>query len=212
MIIRCDGDNVVCEKENKPKNKTRLSGHNAFSHLHISSQIARFMGPTRGPPGSCRPQMGPMLVPWTLLSGINYKVVMETTFRELPIQYLKSCLSQSSFYTQPCPTDEMHLKIMTTILLRPQYHLFQICSSPSFMHLISKKRRNFIHICPYRIRYYCKNVTKSFTFMNICIVVWTSPYLLVNSMRSAFDVHQCFVFTQAVSCSRVLPVQFYHRR
>ena len=33
-------------------------------------QIAKFMGPTWGPPGSCRPQMGPMLAPWTLLSGI----------------------------------------------------------------------------------------------------------------------------------------------
>ena len=31
--------------------------------------IARIMGPTWGPPGSCRPQMGPMLAPWTLLSG-----------------------------------------------------------------------------------------------------------------------------------------------
>ena len=30
-----------------------------------------FMGPTWGPPGSCRPQMGPMLAPWTLLSGYN---------------------------------------------------------------------------------------------------------------------------------------------
>ena len=27
------------------------------------------MGPTWGPPGSCRPQMGPMLAPWTFLSG-----------------------------------------------------------------------------------------------------------------------------------------------
>ena len=27
------------------------------------------MGPTWGPPGSYRPQMGPMLAPWTLLSG-----------------------------------------------------------------------------------------------------------------------------------------------
>ena len=26
------------------------------------------MGPTWGPPGSCRPQVGPMLTPWTLLS------------------------------------------------------------------------------------------------------------------------------------------------
>ena len=33
------------------------------------SQIAKFMGPTWGPPGSCRPQMGPMLAPWTLLLG-----------------------------------------------------------------------------------------------------------------------------------------------
>ena len=33
------------------------------------TKIAEFMGPTWGPPGSCRPQMGPMLAPWTLLSG-----------------------------------------------------------------------------------------------------------------------------------------------
>ena len=37
--------------------------------LEITPQIAKFMGPTWGPPGSCRPQMGPMLAPWTLLSG-----------------------------------------------------------------------------------------------------------------------------------------------
>ena len=35
------------------------------------AQIAKFMGPTWGPPGSRRPQMCPMLAPWTLLSGIN---------------------------------------------------------------------------------------------------------------------------------------------
>ena len=35
----------------------------------MTTQIAKFMGPTWGPPGSCRPRMGPMLVPWTLLSG-----------------------------------------------------------------------------------------------------------------------------------------------
>ena len=32
----------------------------------LVTQIAKFMGPTWGPPGSCRPQMGPMLAPWTL--------------------------------------------------------------------------------------------------------------------------------------------------
>ena len=37
----------------------------------FASQIAKFMGPTWGPPGSCRPQVGPMLAPWTLLSGMS---------------------------------------------------------------------------------------------------------------------------------------------
>ena len=32
------------------------------------TQIAKFMGLTWGPPGSSRPQMGPMLAPWTLQS------------------------------------------------------------------------------------------------------------------------------------------------
>ena len=35
------------------------------------SQIARFMGPTWGPPGADRTQVGPMLAPWTLLSGFT---------------------------------------------------------------------------------------------------------------------------------------------
>ena len=36
---------------------------------HRDTQIAKFMGPTWGPSGSCRPHMGPMLAPWTSLSG-----------------------------------------------------------------------------------------------------------------------------------------------
>ena len=34
--------------------------------------IAMLMGPTWGPPGTCRPQLGPMLAPWTLLSRYAY--------------------------------------------------------------------------------------------------------------------------------------------
>ena len=36
--------------------------------------IARLMGPTWGPPGSCRPQVGPMQASWTLLSG-TFKIM-----------------------------------------------------------------------------------------------------------------------------------------
>ena len=42
-----------------------LFGQPARKHTG-DPQIARFMGPIWGPPG---PQMGPMLTPWTLLSG-----------------------------------------------------------------------------------------------------------------------------------------------
>ena len=38
--------------------------------LAVLSRITKFVGPTWGPSGSCRPQMGPMLAPWTLLSGL----------------------------------------------------------------------------------------------------------------------------------------------
>ena len=39
-----------------------------FSNWEVL-QIAKFMGPTWGPPASCRPQVGPMWAPWTLLQG-----------------------------------------------------------------------------------------------------------------------------------------------
>ena len=42
-----------------------------------------FMGPTWGPSGSCRPQMGPMLAPWTLLSGIRYSMHKRDQWEEL---------------------------------------------------------------------------------------------------------------------------------
>ena len=44
---------------------------NLIAELTIaSSQIARLMGPTWDPSGADRTQVGPMLIPWTLLSGI----------------------------------------------------------------------------------------------------------------------------------------------
>ena len=38
-------------------------------YAKVITQIAKFMGPTWGPPGTCRPQMGPMMAPWIMLSG-----------------------------------------------------------------------------------------------------------------------------------------------
>ena len=46
-------------------------------HIYIvywcaTSLIARFMGPTWGPSGADRTQVGPMLDTWTLLSGVSF--------------------------------------------------------------------------------------------------------------------------------------------
>ena len=53
------------------------NGHISADDYHIcprvtgpNSQIAKFMGPTWVPPGSCRTQMGPMLAPWTCCQGM----------------------------------------------------------------------------------------------------------------------------------------------
>ena len=54
-----------------------------WNRSNLGSQIAKFMGPTWGPPGSCRPQLGPMLDPWTLLSAV-FKHHFENAWKEWP--------------------------------------------------------------------------------------------------------------------------------
>ena len=48
---------------------------------HYYTQIAKFMGPTWGPPGSSRPQMGPTLLPGTLLSGYIFYAARPITWQ-----------------------------------------------------------------------------------------------------------------------------------
>ena len=63
--------------------KTRLTRyqHSRLSRYHlgkITSLISRFMGPTWGPSGADRAQVGPILVPWTLQSGIQISNCYQT--------------------------------------------------------------------------------------------------------------------------------------
>ena len=43
-------------------------------HLLTVEMLSGFMGPTWGPPGDDRTQVGPMLAIWTLLSGLSHLV------------------------------------------------------------------------------------------------------------------------------------------
>ena len=75
-------------------------------NFYPTSQIAKLMGQTWGPPGSCRPQMGPMLAPWTLLSGL---------FICLNIQDGdKSCLTFYYFVNKVCSYLLLLLWVMWT--------------------------------------------------------------------------------------------------
>ena len=57
-----------------------------------NTQIASFMGPTWGPLGSCRPQIGPKLAPCTLLSE---QFILKDAMRHHPFS---SLFSASVFY------------------------------------------------------------------------------------------------------------------
>ena len=46
----------------------------------VRTLLARFMGPTWGPSGANRTQVGPMLAPWTLLSGQSWTQLSATHF------------------------------------------------------------------------------------------------------------------------------------
>ena len=61
--------------------------------------IARFMGPTWGSSGADRTQVGPMLVPWTLLSGVKTKLVRFKKTRTV------SHAKRSQFHREICITD-----------------------------------------------------------------------------------------------------------
>ena len=54
-------------------------GWEFWNMTNIYTLIARFMGPTWDPFGTERAEVGPMLAPWTLLSGTSY-VWLASTF------------------------------------------------------------------------------------------------------------------------------------
>ena len=59
----------------------------------LASLIARFMGPAWGPSGADRAQVGPMLAPWTLLSGFIRRLLSLTYWQKEPVYiYIYMCV------------------------------------------------------------------------------------------------------------------------
>ena len=57
--------------------KTNIFANTLVANRALA-QIEKYMGPTWGPPGPCRPQMGPMLALWTLLPVVHRHLIPPT--------------------------------------------------------------------------------------------------------------------------------------
>ena len=69
----------------------------------LTTEIAKFMGPKWGPPGSCWPQMGPIMAPWTLLLGKGHSLSQSMCGVAIPIvNNLKHMNVQTKIYYIRC--------------------------------------------------------------------------------------------------------------
>ena len=73
-----------------------------------ATQRTRFLGPTWGPPGPCRPQMDPMLASWILLSGNTYKKQFSHLCPHVPND-VNTDQEQSTKVTIPHFVDDAHV-------------------------------------------------------------------------------------------------------
>ena len=79
-----------------------FSIHQMHPSKIITSQIAKFMGPTWGPPGSCRPQMGPMLAPMNLAIWDPTKILTLLVLRLGPHFNIRDVLLQDLVKSRSC--------------------------------------------------------------------------------------------------------------
>ena len=68
------------------------------------------MWPTRGPLGSCWPEMGPMLAPWTLLSGYFYRCYIQS--------YNSRIVLDTNIIYDPVPATNLLIYIVTPLLIK----------------------------------------------------------------------------------------------
>ena len=98
----------------------------------------KFMGPTWDPPGSCQPQMGPMLAPWTLLSGTVHSKTMTIDPCPWRIKYP----TMHHFVTEMCTyvTKMVHCGIWDGAL-------WDLCNRSIVEHCESFKRTRHPIVC-----------------------------------------------------------------
>ena len=108
-----------------------------FCYMHVYL-IARFMGPTWGPSGSDRTQVGPMLASWTLLSEHIYIHIIILCIYIL----LHAFLTRTLFMCETCGVRDLYLQVLFSQL----YNIFHITSQ--FFNVVFADLQQFlIQLC-----------------------------------------------------------------
>ena len=141
-----------------------------MSKFTSNTQITRFMWPTWGPSGSCRSQMGPVLTPWTLLSG--------TTGRE------QKPFNSLFWFRNPCHHHWYHINYFVYSSNAPSSSAILACSCNT-LHCITNLQINTLaeYICPMPwFLYYFVNMLKPcmYTIMNLIGIYIVFNYIGID--------------------------------
>ena len=148
--------------------------------------IARFMGPTWSPSGADRTQVGPMLAPWTLLSGVQliFCSIREITLKEesnfcyecwCSAAMLTCCWKKKIFQLMFCSIKEMLLKYWDIFVL----------GTVSSTHSIQNRMNNILQTFPMCfIKNRMNNILQTFP---MCFIKWKCLTLLQYFIEMCFS-------------------------
>ena len=127
------------------------------------------MGPTCGPPRSCRPQMGPMLAPWILLSGFTHQAYLGATLFEIILTKREQITAWGNWFCSWARLPSWHAVHLAPgcliISARPKYWPRKPpCGTPGFsLNLVAENDVSSF--------YQWRSKVSSFSFF-ACIYIW----------------------------------------
>ena len=106
---------------------------NIFLNLWLNALIANFMGPTWGPSGADRTQVGPMLAPWNLLGVSTKRLLLVAMFKftRYNFGHVMSQCSSTRYSIKHCNDKGRSLIKLLTCTRHP----IQVCHDVTFAYL-----------------------------------------------------------------------------
>ena len=166
-------------------------GCNPGTQSSSSPLIARFMGPTWDPSGADRTQVGPMLAPWTLLSGSSHCNSFARAWNDSnELQRLNYMIG----YQDSCPSNDHQVTCSISFISSPVFWMVFQCTKYPFCVLDS-----LANVAPqrslHRSPYLCTKCDSLYVYSVCSAKCWRRPSITKNRIRS----HQHHHITISVS-------------